>query len=139
MAASPEIPDIWNKRFISMPVWAFHGDQDTICSLKNDEEMINALRAQGALPRFTSYQARDTTSAKKRTTTLNYMTGSWKVLVSIDLLKHQRTTSESRIVRLWGRIRVPALGIWTAFLMMSGLMLKWKMEQRLFVEIRGAR
>lgn len=53
MAASPRIPDSWNKRFISMPIWAFHGDQDTICPLENDEAMINALRAQGATPRFT--------------------------------------------------------------------------------------
>jgi predicted peptidase len=34
MAAIPEIPDSWNKRFISMPIWAFHGDQDTICRLR---------------------------------------------------------------------------------------------------------
>ncbi len=31
MAAIPEFPDSWNKQFISMPIWAFHGDQDTIC------------------------------------------------------------------------------------------------------------
>lgn len=53
MAASPEIPDIWNKRFISMPIWAFHGDQDAICPLTDDEAMINAIRARGASPRFT--------------------------------------------------------------------------------------
>jgi predicted peptidase len=55
MAASPEIPDIWHERFISMPIWAFHGDQDTICPLKDDEAMINALREQGASPRFTVF------------------------------------------------------------------------------------
>lgn len=53
MAAIPSIPDVWNKRLISMPIWAFHGDQDAICPIKTDAAMINALRAQGASPRFT--------------------------------------------------------------------------------------
>lgn len=42
-----------SERFFAFWRRAFHGDQDTICPLKGDEEMINALRAQGALPRFT--------------------------------------------------------------------------------------
>jgi len=53
MAARPTIPDVWQKRFVSMPIWAFHGEKDPICPLQDDEAMINALRTQGAAPRFT--------------------------------------------------------------------------------------
>lgn len=53
MAASPTIPDFWDKRFVSMPIWAFHGEKDPICPLKDDEAMINALRIHGSTPRFT--------------------------------------------------------------------------------------
>ncbi len=58
MAAIPSIPNIWNKRLISMPIWAFHGDKDTICPIETDEAMINALRAHGASPRFTILQGK---------------------------------------------------------------------------------
>ncbi|HML32319.1 hypothetical protein [Sporomusa sphaeroides] len=47
----------------------------------------------------------------------------------VNVGDRQHTTSESKIVRLLGRIRVPILVMWTAFLMMNGLMLKWKTEQ----------
>ena len=52
-AATPIIPTTWNKQMISMPIWAFHGEKDTIAPLKNDEDMIDALRKQGGTPRFT--------------------------------------------------------------------------------------
>lgn len=55
MAASQTIPKVWEKLFVSMPIWAFHGKKDTICPLQDDEAMINALRAQGASPRFTVF------------------------------------------------------------------------------------
>ena len=53
LAASPKLPDVWDKRFISMPIWAFHGEKDPILSVKDDEAMIRALRMQGGSPRFT--------------------------------------------------------------------------------------
>ncbi|WP_161625494.1 carboxylesterase family protein [Sporomusa ovata] len=53
LASQPIIPNSWNKQLIAMPVWAFHGEKDSIHPLKNDEAMINALRMQGGTPRFT--------------------------------------------------------------------------------------
>ncbi len=52
-AATPAIPTNWNKQMISMPIWAFHGEKDTIAPLKKDEAMVDALRKQGGTPRFT--------------------------------------------------------------------------------------
>lgn len=52
-AFNPIIPTTWNKQMLSMPIWAFHGEKDSIAPLKNDEAMINALREQGGIPRFT--------------------------------------------------------------------------------------
>lgn len=56
LASNPTVPNSWNKQLISMPIWAFHGEDDTICPLKNDEAMINALRAQGGKPKLTILQ-----------------------------------------------------------------------------------
>lgn len=53
LAASPTIPNVWDKWLVSMPIWAFHGAKDPICPLQDDEAMINALRTEGASPRFT--------------------------------------------------------------------------------------
>lgn len=53
LAAKPALPGEWKSEFISMPVWAFHGDQDDICPLKDDAAMIDALRAKGGNPRLT--------------------------------------------------------------------------------------
>ncbi|SDF25987.1 prolyl oligopeptidase family serine peptidase [Sporomusa acidovorans] len=53
LASNPVIPDNWNKGFLSMPVWAFHGEKDTVLPLKNHEAMISELRKQGGTPRFT--------------------------------------------------------------------------------------
>lgn len=52
-SATPTIPASWNKQMLSMPVWAFHGEKDTIAPLKKDEEMVESLRRQGGTPRFT--------------------------------------------------------------------------------------
>lgn len=52
-AAKPIIPAVWKQQMISMPVWAFHGEKDTLAPLTNDEAMIDALRNQGGNPRFT--------------------------------------------------------------------------------------
>ncbi|MCC5468142.1 prolyl oligopeptidase family serine peptidase [Pelosinus sp. Bkl1] len=53
LASNPVIPDNWNKQLLSMPIWAFHGENDPILPLKNAEAMITALRKQGGSPRFT--------------------------------------------------------------------------------------
>lgn len=53
LASKPTIPSSWNKKSISMPIWAFHGEKDPIHPLKDDEAMINVLRMQGGTPRFT--------------------------------------------------------------------------------------
>jgi Predicted peptidase len=52
-AVNPIIPNTWNKQMVAMPIWAFHGEKDTVAPLKNDEAMIVALRNQGGAPRFT--------------------------------------------------------------------------------------
>lgn len=38
-----------------VPVWAFHGAKDPVVPLKNEEEMVNALKACGGDVRFTIY------------------------------------------------------------------------------------
>jgi predicted peptidase len=53
LASKPIIPDNWNERLISMPIWAFHGEKDPIHPVESHEAMINALRMQGGTPRFT--------------------------------------------------------------------------------------
>lgn len=53
LASKPTIPSNWNKQLVSMPIWAFHGEKDSIHPLENDEAMIDALRRQGGTPRFT--------------------------------------------------------------------------------------
>jgi len=53
LASKPTIPNNWNKKLISMPIWAFHGEKDPIHPLKYDEAMISALRMQGGTPHFT--------------------------------------------------------------------------------------
>ena len=53
LAAKPALPEEWKPKFILMPVWAFHGDQDGICPLQDDAAMIDALRAKGGKPRLT--------------------------------------------------------------------------------------
>lgn len=52
-AAKPVIPTTWHEQMLSMPVWAFHGDKDTVAPLKDDEAIITALRSQGGTPRLT--------------------------------------------------------------------------------------
>lgn len=59
LAASPDLPTVWQKQFLTLPIWAFHGDQDAICPLAADQAMIRALRDWGAAPRFTVLAGRD--------------------------------------------------------------------------------
>jgi predicted peptidase len=53
LASNPTVPNSWIRQLISLPIWAFHGEKDTICPLINDEAMINALLAQGSRPKLT--------------------------------------------------------------------------------------
>ena len=42
-------------RIAQLPVWAFHGAQDTVVPLAGDQEMVDAVRAAGGSVRFTVY------------------------------------------------------------------------------------
>jgi predicted peptidase len=42
-------------RFKDVPLWAFHGDQDTAVKPKRSREMIAALKAAGGTPKYTEY------------------------------------------------------------------------------------
>lgn len=42
-------------RLTRLPVWAFHGDADTVVPLRRSQEMVEALRARGGDVRFTVY------------------------------------------------------------------------------------
>ena len=39
----------------NLPVWAFHGAQDTVVPLSGSKDMIDAIKAAGGNPRFTIY------------------------------------------------------------------------------------
>ena len=42
-------------KFKHVPLWAFHGDQDTAVKPKRSREMIEALKAAGGTPKYTEY------------------------------------------------------------------------------------
>lgn len=37
----------WNAGVLSMPVWAFHGAEDSVVNIRNTEEMVESLQARG--------------------------------------------------------------------------------------------
>ena len=37
----------WNAGCLKMPVWAFHGSADSVVNIRNTEEMVESLQAQG--------------------------------------------------------------------------------------------
>ena len=49
-------PD-WAKRYVGLPVWAFHGDDDRAVPVGRSREMIEAIRAAGGRPKYTEYPA----------------------------------------------------------------------------------
>jgi len=49
-------PD-WGKRYVDLPVWAFHGDDDRAVPVGRSREMIEAIRAAGGEPKYTEYPA----------------------------------------------------------------------------------
>jgi predicted peptidase len=42
-------------RIVHIPIWAFHGANDTIVDVTYSREMIDALRREGGSPRYTEY------------------------------------------------------------------------------------
>lgn len=46
----------YTKYFPHLPVWAFHGDQDSVVPLYKSEEMIEALKKNGGDGRLTVYE-----------------------------------------------------------------------------------
>lgn len=47
----------WAKRYVGLPVWAFHGDDDRAVPVGRSREMIEAIRAAGGEPKYTEYPA----------------------------------------------------------------------------------
>ena len=45
----------WAARYVSLPVWAFHGDDDRAVPVGRSREMIAAIRAAGGEPKYTEY------------------------------------------------------------------------------------
>ena len=44
-----------SKSIAKIPIWAFHGDQDTVVKPRRSRDMIAALKAAGGSPRYTEY------------------------------------------------------------------------------------
>lgn len=42
-------------RIAKVPVWAFHGDKDTVVKPERSRRMIEALKTAGAMPKYTEY------------------------------------------------------------------------------------
>jgi predicted peptidase len=40
----------------NLPVWAFHGDQDTAVKVRRSRDMIEAIKAAGGSPKYTEYK-----------------------------------------------------------------------------------
>ena len=47
----------WAKRYVGLPVWAFHGDDDRAVPVGRSREMIEAIRKAGGEPKYTEYPA----------------------------------------------------------------------------------
>lgn len=45
----------WAKRYVGLPVWAVHGDDDRAVPVGRSREMIEAIRAVGGEPKYTEY------------------------------------------------------------------------------------
>ena len=58
-AAAVPVCGIWNaadaEKMKSVPVWAFHGADDTTVPVAGSRDMITALKAAGAAPKYTEY------------------------------------------------------------------------------------
>jgi predicted peptidase len=47
------------SNLISMPIWAFHGDQDSVIPVSYSRDMIAAIKKLGGVPRYTEYKGID--------------------------------------------------------------------------------
>jgi predicted peptidase len=45
----------WATRYVGLPLWAFHGDDDRAVPVGRSREMIEAIRAAGGEPKYTEY------------------------------------------------------------------------------------
>lgn len=43
----------WNAHTLTMPVWAFHGDIDTVVSVNQSDEMVESMKRAGLNVRYT--------------------------------------------------------------------------------------
>jgi len=43
------------QRIKDVPIWAFHGDEDKAVKVQRSREMVEALKAAGAAPKYTEY------------------------------------------------------------------------------------
>ena len=53
VAACRTVSEAGAKRLASLPIWAIHGEKDTVCPIQNSERTIQYLRTLGSAPRFT--------------------------------------------------------------------------------------
>jgi predicted peptidase len=44
---------------VSMPIWAFHGDQDSVIPVSETRNMVAAIKKLGGMPRYTEYKGVD--------------------------------------------------------------------------------
>ncbi len=47
----------WAKRYLDLPLWAFHGSDDRAVPVGRSREMIEAIKAAGGDPKYTEYPA----------------------------------------------------------------------------------
>lgn len=45
----------WANRYVGLPLWAFHGDDDRVVPVGRSREMIAAVKAAGGDPKYTEY------------------------------------------------------------------------------------
>jgi predicted peptidase len=46
----------WAKKIAKIPAWTFHGTKDGAVPVERSQEMVDALKKEGAEPRFTIYE-----------------------------------------------------------------------------------
>ncbi|GHB93763.1 dienelactone hydrolase family protein [Cerasicoccus arenae] len=49
-------PEVNYEKLASMPIWAFHGDQDQAVALEKGQKVIDAVTSVGGTPEFTIYE-----------------------------------------------------------------------------------
>jgi predicted peptidase len=59
MSADPFAATAWVARLKNMPIWAFHGANDSLAPIRDTQELVDALKALGNNVRFTVLPNRD--------------------------------------------------------------------------------